>query len=295
MANESTYLVGLIGADLRLSLARVVHEEEGRELGVDYRYRVLDVHEDPSHGDLGATLARLREEGYRGVNVTHPFKKAVVPLLDELSPYAAALGAVNTVVFTDGRMIGHNTDWYGFARSFELELGGVARRKVVQLGAGGARVAVGHALLRAGVEDLLLVGRKASSAEAGADSLRRIHPTAMIRTDTVATLADHLGSADGLVNATPTGMPAHPGSPVPTELVRRDLWVNDIVYMPMETALLRDARAAGCRTVGGGGMFVYQAAETFRLFTEISPEPERMLAHLQRIVESGSQGTSTGR
>jgi len=295
MTNTSTYLAGLIGADLGLSLARVVQEQEARELGVDYRYRVFDLHDDPAHGDLGTTLTRLREKGYRGTNVTHPFKRAVVPLLDELSPDAEALGAVNTVVFSDGRMLGHNTDWYGFARSLEADLADAARKKVVQLGAGGAGVAVAHALLRAGVEDLVLLSRKASSAEVTADSLRRIHPSATIRTDSLTALANHLGSADGLVNTTPVGMPAHPGSPVPTELLRRDLWVHDIVYMPMETVLLRDAGAAGCSTVGGGGMFVYQAAENFWLFTGIRPDPRRMLRHLRRIVESGSQGAPVGR
>jgi shikimate dehydrogenase len=296
MTNHSTHLVGLIGADLGLSLARIVQEQEARELGVDYHYRVFDAHDDAAHADLATTLAWLREQGYRGTNVTHPFKKTVVALLDELSPDAEALGAVNTVVFSrDGRMLGHNTDWYGFARSFQVDLADAGRRKVVQLGAGGAGVAVAHALLRAGAKDLVLLSRNAASAEASADSLHRIHSRATIRTDHLAALADHLPAADGLVNATPIGMPAHPGSPVPAELLRRDLWVHDIVYMPMKTALLREARAAGCSTVDGGGMFVHQAAENFRLFTGIRPDPRRMLRHLRRIVESGSQGAPVGR
>lgn len=292
MTDGTTHRVGLIGAGLRLSLARAVHEREARALGLDYRYRVLDV--DPRHADLGATIARLVEGGYRGINVTHPFKKAVVPLVDELSPDAKALGAVNTVVFADGRLIGHNTDWFGFARAFEAELGDVPRRRVVQLGAGGAGVAVAHAMLRAGVEGLVLLGRDTVAAEASADALRRIHPAAAVRVDRIAALGDHLGTADGVVNATPIGMPAHPGTPVPAELLRQDLWVDDIVYQPMTTELLRDARAAGCRTSGGGGMFVYQAAENLRLFTGVRPDPARMLAHLREIVESGTQGVLAG-
>ena len=294
MTDDTTHRVGLIGAGLRLSLAGAVHEREARALGLDYRYRVLDVDDDPRHADLGATIARLVEEGYRGINVTHPFKKAVVPLLDELSPDARALGAVNTVVFADGRLTGHNTDWFGFARAFGTELGDVPRRRVVQLGAGGAGVAVAHAMLRAGTEELVLLGRNTVAAEASADALRRIHPAATVHVDRDAGLGDHLGSADGVVNATPIGMPAHPGTPVPAGLLRPDLWVDDIVYQPMTTELLRDARAVGCRTVGGGGMFVYQAAENLRLLTGVRPDPDRMLAHLREIVESGTQGKLAG-
>lgn len=294
MTDGTTHRVGLIGESLRLSLARAVHEREAHALGLDYRYRVLDVDDDARHADLGVTIARLVDEGYRGINVTHPFKKAVVPLMDELSPDARALGAVNTVVFADRRLIGHNTDWFGFARAFETELGDVPRRRVVQLGAGGAGVAVAHAMLRAGVEGLVLLGRNTVAAEASADALRRIHPAAAVRVDRIAALGDHLGTADGVVNATPVGMPAHPGTPVPAELLRRDLWVDDIVYQPMTTELLRDARAAGCRISSGGGMFVYQAAENLRLFTGVRPDPARMLAHLREIAESGTQGVSPG-
>src|SRR4051812_41681392 len=114
------YRAGLIGYDLSLTLAPVVQEREARELGLDYSYSVFDGQENPAYRDLAATLAQLRSSGYRGTNITHPFKQPVVAELDELSPDAAALGAVNAVVFTDGRATGHNTDWYGFAHSVEV-------------------------------------------------------------------------------------------------------------------------------------------------------------------------------
>jgi shikimate dehydrogenase len=289
MSERAAYQVGLLGSDLGLSLAKVVHEQEARELGIGYRYRVLDVQENPAYGDLPTTLKRLQSDGYRGTNVTHPFKKAVLPELDELSPDAEALGAVNTVVFSGGRTTGHNTDWFGFARSVELQLGGESRRKVVQLGAGGAGVAVAHALLRAGVEDLVLLGRDPSRTAASVEALRRIHPSAAVTPGTLDDVAGHLETADGLVNTTPMGMPAHPGSPVPSTLLRPNMWVHDIVYMPLETQLMREARSAGCLTVGGGHMFVYQAAENFRLFTGIQPNAGRMLSRLQDIVEARAQ------
>jgi len=182
-----------------------------------------------------------------------------------------------------------NADWYGFARSFETMLGQVDKGTVVQLGAGGAGVAVAHALLQVGVQDLILLGRNRTRTAASADALLRMHPSAVVRPDTLDTLAAYIGGADGLVNATPMGMPAHPGSPVPTELLDPRLWVHEVVYQPLETELVRQARAAGCLTVGGEHMFVYQAVENFRLFTGIRPGPERMLAHLKEIVEARAQ------
>jgi shikimate dehydrogenase len=289
MNTPTTYQVGLIGSDLSLSLAKVIHERAARELGLDAVYRVLDVKEDLAYGDLSGTLARLQHEGYLGTNVTHPFKKSVIAELDELSADAQALGAVNTVVFTDGKRIGHNTDWYGFARSFETLLGQVDKETVVQLGAGGAGVAVAHALLQAGVKDLILLGRDPGRTATSADALVRMHPRSTVRPDTLDTLGAYISSARGLVNATPMGMPAHPDSPVPAELLDPRVWVHEVVYQPLETELMRQARAAGCVTVGGEHMFVYQAAENFRLFTGIQPGPERMLAHLKEIVEARAQ------
>jgi len=289
MNTPNTYQVGLIGSDLSLSLAKVIFERAARELDLDAAYRVLDVADNSAYGDLAATLGELQDQGYVGTNVTHPFKKSVIAELDELSADAEALGAVNTVVFTDGRRVGHNTDWYGFARSFETMLGQVDKGTVVQLGAGGAGVAVAHALLQVGVQDLILLGRNRTRTAASADALLRMHPSAVVRPDTLDTLAAYIGGADGLVNATPMGMPAHPGSPVPTELLDPRLWVHEVVYQPLETELVRQARAAGCLTVGGEHMFVYQAVENFRLFTGIRPGPERMLAHLKEIVEARAQ------
>ena len=293
MNTPRAYQVGLIGSDLSLSLAKVIHERAANALGLDLTYRVFDVKGNPSHGDLSATLARLQHEDYLGTNVTHPFKKTVIAQLDELSPDAQALGAVNTVVFTDGRRIGHNTDWYGFARSLETLLGQVDKGTVVQLGAGGAGVAVAHALLQSGVQELILLGRNPDMTAASADALLRIHPGATVRPDTLDTLPGYIHRADGLVNATPMGMPAHPGSPVPPGLLHPQLWVHEVVYQPLETELMRQARAAGCPTVGGEHMFVYQAAENFRLFTGVQPGPEGMLAHLKEIVESRAQPAAT--
>lgn len=289
----ATYRVGLLGSGLDLSLAKVIQEREGEEQKVGYQYQVFDTDRSPEIADLPATLAQLRADGYHGTNVTHPFKRSIIAELDALSADAEALGAVNTVVFDGGRAVGHNTDWYGFARSLEVQLAGAKKDRVVQLGAGGAGVAVAHALLECGVAELILLGRDPARTQATTDALRRMHPEASIVPGALGSVGDHLGGVDGVVNATPMGMPAHPGSPVPGELLHPDLWVHDIVYMPLVTELMTLARAAGCRTVGGEHMFVYQAAENFRLFTGIDPDADRMLAHLAQLVRARAQPSTT--
>src|SRR5215212_11726604 len=146
-----SFLVGLVGSGIGPSLTPPLHEREADELGLRYLYRRLDLDrlQRPASA-IGEILAAARLVGYDGLNVTHPCKQLVIPHLDELSPDAAALGAVNTVVLRDGRAVGHNTDWSGFARSFDRGLPDAPLTSVVLLGAGGAGAAVAHALLTLG-------------------------------------------------------------------------------------------------------------------------------------------------
>ena len=206
--------------------------------------------------------------------LTHPVKQAVIPLLDDLSEDASALGAVNTVVFQAGRRMGHNTDWSGFAESFRRGLPEAARRSVVQMGGGGAGSAVAYALLDLGVQHLTLFDLDHARACAVVQAMTALfgEGRAKVGTDLVKAMA----LADGLTNATPVGMAKCPGTPVPLNLLRSELWVAEVVYFPLETELLAGARRAGCPTLDGGGMAVFQAAEAFRLFTSVDPDPERM-------------------
>jgi shikimate dehydrogenase len=289
MDYSGTYRVGLIGIGLELSLSPVLHETETAALGLDYRYEIFDGGGDPGFSDVGAVLDTARSDGFRGVNITHPFKQDAVAHVDELSRDARVLGAVNTVVFDRGGAIGHNTDWYGFAHSITKNLGSVPRRTVVQFGAGGAGVAVAHALLRSGVERLALLDVDEERALAVGELLNIAHSRFAIVGGPVADAARWIEEADGIVNASPLGMPSHPGSAVPLHLLRGDFWVHDVVYMPLETVLMTAARDLGCLTVGGGDMLVFQAAEGIRLFTGVTPDSERMLRHLERIIASGDQ------
>ncbi|MFD4638175.1 shikimate dehydrogenase [Lentzea sp. NPDC058436] len=271
------YLIGLVGSGIGPSLSPALHEREAGELGLTYTYRLLDL--DDLDQPVGEVLATARAEGFHGLNITHPGKQAVLEHLDDLVPEAAALGAVNTVVFRNGKAIGHNTDATGFARSLRRGLPDARLGEVVLLGAGGAGAAVGHALLSLGTRRLGVHDVDQERAEQLATALQR-----RFGADRAVTCGpEAAATADGLVHATPTGMAAHPGLPIDESLLRRELWVADIVYRPLETALLKAARAKGCRVLHGGGMVVLQAAESLRLFTGAEPDARRMLAHFEEL------------
>jgi shikimate dehydrogenase len=222
-------------------------------------------------------LAGAEREGFAGLNITHPCKQAVIPLLTNLSDDARAIGAVNTVVLRNGERIGHNTDWSGFSESFRHGMSGAATKNVVQLGAGGAGAATAYAAMKLGVENLAIfdVDHDKTRQLAGRLNVHFGKGRAVALTDLNVAMRD----ADGLIHATPTGMVKHPGLPLPAELLKPKLWVAEIVYFPLETELLRTARALGCRTLDGSAMAVFQAAEAFHLFTGISPDVGRMRQH----------------
>jgi shikimate dehydrogenase len=284
------FLVGLVGTGIGPSLTPPMHEQEADELGLRYLYRRFDLDElrlpATAIGDL---VAAARLSGYDGLNVTHPCKQLVLAHLDELSPDAEALGAVNTVVFRDGRAVGHNTDWSGFARAFDRGLPDAPLDRAVLLGAGGAGAAVAHALLTLGAGRLTIADVDESRARALAGALNGRFGGERAAGVGSAGIADAVGAADGLVHATPTGMAAHPGLPLPAELLRPELWIADIVYRPLETALVRTARELGCRVLDGGGMAVFQAVDAFKLFTDVEPDADRMLAHFTELVGDGAR------
>ena len=277
-------LIGLIGKGIAGSLSPAMHEQEGRMQGFNYVYRRIDL--DTLGLDVSALPDLLRaaeQTGFNGLNITYPCKQAVMPLLDELSDDARALGAVNTVLFEKGRRIGHNTDWSGFSRSFKRGLPDASLDRVVQLGAGGAGAAVAHAALVLGARRIALFDVDEARATSLAAELQQRFPNATVVAG--GSLADAMQEATGLIHATPTGMAKLPGMPLPADMLHRSLWVADIVYFPIRTALIDAAEKAGCRTLPGGGMAVYQAVDAFRIFTGVEPDAERMFAHLHALLE----------
>lgn len=282
MTRKPVILAGLIGAGIQASRTPALHEHEGDAQGLRYLYRLIDL--DQLHLDSNALpdlLLAAERMHYTGLNITFPCKQAIIPLLDELSPEARGIGAVNTVVLKDGKRIGHNTDCLGFAEGFRRGLKDAARERVVQMGAGGAGAAVAHALLSEGVQQLSIFDVDRERAESLANNLNQHFGVG--RAVAGRDLPGTLNQADGLVNTTPMGMAKLPGMPVPVELLRKELWVAEIVYFPLETELLRNARALGCRTLDGGNMAVFQAVKAFELFSGVVPDAQRMLAHFQSM------------
>ncbi|MPZ82561.1 MAG: shikimate dehydrogenase [Actinophytocola sp.] len=292
--NDTGYLVGLIGSGIGTSLSPALHEREADALGVRYLYRILDLDElgVPATA-IGDVLAAARLAGYHGLNITHPVKQLVLDHLDELAPDAAAVGAVNTIVLTDGRSVGYNTDLTGFARSVGHGLPDAALDSIVLLGAGGAGAAVAHALLTLGAGTVRIFDLDRRRSDKLAASLTGRFGAGRATADELdggAAMADALREADGLAHATPIGMEGHPGVPVPVELLRPDLWVADVVYRPLDTELLTAARERGCRVLNGGPMVVFQAADAFRIITGREPDTDRMLRHFDALVPDTHAG-----
>ncbi len=275
-------LVGLIGADIQMSKSPALHECEGTLQGLDYRYELLDLAERglPATA-LPALLAEMEARGFAGSNITHPCKQTVIEYLTDLSDDARMLGAVNTVVFDNGKRIGHNTDWYGFYENFRRGLPNVLRHRAVLLGAGGAGVAVAHAAMKLGIEHLAIFDQDIARSTKLAEDLNRRFSAE--RAFAITDVGKAMRTADGLIHATPTGMKNHPGLPIEESWLESHHWVADIVYMPLVTELLALATRIGCRTLPGGGMTVFQAAAAFKLFCGIEPDAERMSSHFTEL------------
>jgi shikimate dehydrogenase len=279
---HARYLVGLIGKDIQRSKSPIIHEREAGELGLSMMYQLLDLNVLKRDVDaLGEILYSAELMGFSGLNVTHPIKQAVIPLLHELSEEARVIGAVNTVKFVGGIRRGYNTDAAGFMDSFRRGLPKAPVERVVQLGAGGAGAATAYAMLKLGAAHLTILDTLPARAAGLVRNLSQFFAPDRLSTSEDVTAA--LRSADGLVHATPTGMQEYPGLPVPATSIGAKLWVAEIVYFPLETELLRLARAQGCRTLDGGGMAVFQAAAAFEIFTGRQVDRERMLRYFQSI------------
>lgn len=288
-ATGPTVVAGLVGRGIQASRTPHMHQAEGDRLGMRYHYRAFDF---DALGLDDRALPRMIDaaahRGFAGLNVTHPFKETVAACLDELSPEASAIGAVNTIVVREGRTIGHNTDCWGFAESFRRGMRGVKLDKVVLLGAGGAGAAVARALFDLGIERLAIFD--VDRPKVARLAARLTNSVGMARVSAVQNLEAAVREANGLVNATPVGMAKYPGSPVDPACLRADLWVADIVYFPEETELLRAASATGCRTLPGSGMAVFQAVKAFHLITGRIPDAQRMARHFEAAKARHQEG-----
>ncbi|MBB5750097.1 shikimate dehydrogenase [Micrococcus sp. TA1] len=292
-----SYLVGLIGDGITASLTPPMHEREGREQGLHYLYRPVDVAAlgytgEEAQREAPRLLEYGRRLGFNAFNVTHPFKQTIMAHLDEVDEDARNLGAVNTVVFSDGRSVGHNTDFSGYITGLRATLPEADLAAVVQLGVGGAGSAVAYALLRAGAAELVLIDLDTDRAAARAGDLQAQFPGQRVTSRSHGELQDALAGATGFAHCTPVGMHLHPGMPVAAEWLRPGMWVSDVVYLPVDTELVVTARARGCDVVDGGTMAVGQAVDAFRLVTGRPADADRMRRHFLEMV--AAQQTDSG-
>lgn len=268
-------LIGLIGRGILASRSPRLHESEADHHGLRLVYALFDFAElGLDDSDLPRMLEAAELSGFAGLNVTHPYKQAIIPHLDAVSGDAERIGAVNTIAFRGGRKVGHNTDVTGFSNAFTETLAGCATHRVVQLGAGGGGAATAYALLELGAEHLTIHDLDRRRAEALVRKLAQHQEPAKLAIG--GDLTQSVAAADGIVNATPLGMAEHPGQAVPSALLRPNLWVADIVYFPLQTELIAAARRIGCRVMDGSGMAVHQAAAAYEIFTGRRADTQRM-------------------
>lgn len=285
MTAPSTFQLGLIGEGIQQSMSPALYEVEGQHHGMRIDYDLIDfdtISAEPEN--IGELLHAARTLGFKGLNITHPAKQLVIAHLDELSDEARNIGAVNTVVIEGDRLIGHNTDAYGFFELSRRALVNEATNNVVQFGAGGAGSAVAYANLQGPTGILHLVDIDLSRSEALAASLAKHFGADRVRAARIEDIPHLIADADGFVNATPMGMAGFPGTPIDTALLNEKHWVIDIVYFPLETQLMIEAAARGARVTGGTGMTAFQAAKAFELYTGLKPDNERMLDHINGLV-----------
>ncbi|MFK4512162.1 shikimate dehydrogenase [Bradyrhizobium daqingense] len=268
-AASQKLLTGLIGAPIAHSASPAMHERAAEALGLRGHYQLIEV-AGADAAALAMMLEGVRRLGFAGVNVTFPYKEAVVPLLDALAPGAASMGAVNTVVVRDGRLTGHNTDTTGFARAVAPLLA-TSANAVALIGAGGVGKAIAFALASLDVTDIRIFDSEPARAEKLAALLA---PRGGARV--AGSVEEALEGATGLVNGTPVGMLPNRDTPVPAGLLRAKLWVADAVYSPLITPLLAAAREKGARIMTGRELAIYQAADAFELFTGLAPSTEIM-------------------
>lgn len=262
---------GVIGHPIAHSLSPRIHNTWFADHALAGEYNAVDVHPD----DLADAIRRLMESGWAGVNVTLPHKQAAYELADIANPVAEAQGAANLLIFSDGKVIADNTDVAGFRRCMGSSVGEGSHHRAVVLGAGGAAGPIIQNVLFC--DEIVVINRTSSKAE---ELARRFGPR--VRAGGWEELADLLPDTDYLINATSLGMRGQPALDVDASLLPSHAEVFDIVYAPLETSLLRAARARGLKAVGGLPMLVYQAAPSFKAFTGVEVRnPEAVLKSLE--------------
>lgn len=273
--SASVVRMGLLGKGIQLSRTPAMHEAEAAAQGTTSRYMLLDT-DAGTVGELPQIIAKAEADGFAGLNVTFPYKQAVIAYLDHLSAAARRIGAVNTIVFKDDQRFGHNTDFWGFSESLRRGLPDAKMDNVLLIGAGGAGAALAHALADMNAGCIMITDTREGAAPKLAQAVGS-------KAKTVHNIKEAAAHADGIVNATPVGMSRLSGTPIDPALLEARHWVADIIYFPLETELLKAAQHLGCRTLSGEGMAVYQAVRAFELFTGRPANADRMRETFRKL------------
>jgi shikimate dehydrogenase len=290
--SAKTMLYGILGDPVEHSLSPVMQNAAFQDTGIDAVYLAFCVNKAALQG----AMAGIRGLGIGGVNVTIPHKMAVMKYLDEVDSQAKLVGAVNTVRYEEGRLVGFNTDGLGAIEALKEAGKGLNQEQVVLIGAGGAARAISHSLVLEG-SNLTILNRNIERAQSLVDDLgEKLGSNVKCLNLTHENLEETLGEADFLINATSVGMaPEIDETPVEKKLINSHLTVFDIVYNPLETRLLREAKENGAKVVDGLGMLVHQGAAAFELWTGHEPPVEVMRkAALERLKE-GRNDENRGR
>jgi shikimate dehydrogenase len=279
--DSQTVMHGVFGDPIKHSKSPIMHNRAFQELGLNAAYAAFHVWP----GQLKAAIEGIRALGFRGVNVTIPHKVEVMDYLDEIDEHAQVIGAVNTIVNDNGRLKGYNTDGIGYVRSLKEEADfSVSGKRVLMLGAGGAARGVAYALAKEGASTMWIANRTLDKAEQLAGALSGFADTHGIGYEQISDIRDQV---DLIVHNTSVGM--HPNVDdviIDTSWFHEGLTVSDLVYNPLETQLLREAKARGARAHDGLGMFIYQGVYAFEYWTGL-PAP---VAAMRETVENALRG-----
>lgn len=279
---------GLIGDNIAKSQAPRLHRLAGGQNGVSVTYDRLIPKELGTEFD--PLFAGLAAAGYRGVNITYPYKERAAAAVVIDDPLVRAIGAVNTVIFDEGGAHGYNTDYSGFVSAYRRIRGTAAPGPVCMIGAGGVGKAVAFGLISLGLTEIRIVDRDLPKAQALCEALRAARPGLTATSGTEASTGNGMGAigAKGLINCTPVGMVGYGGTPLPRADMAGAEWVFDAVYTPIDTPFLLDAAAEGLTVISGYEMFIGQGVDAWAIFAGLPLDEDRLRADLAQ--PEGSTG-----
>lgn len=264
--------LGLIGDNIAHSSAPLLHRLAGEQNGLAVQYdRLVPAEMGKSFDQI---FEAARAGGFRGLNITYPYKEIAFRAVRIDDPQVRRIGAINTIVFTEEGPKGYNTDYSGFIDAYRNVRGRAAPGAVAMAGTGGVGKAIAFALLSLGAREIRLFDPDAEKAHRLADDMRRAEPGARIAVS--FSIEEAAQGADGLINCSPVGMVGKPGTPIPRALMAGASWVFDAVYTPVETRFIQDARAAGLEIISGYELFFYQGVNAWEFFSGLPLDHDRL-------------------